>query len=123
MSGGFWDYQNDAAAREIFGWHLNVDYGEDGFMQSKNARRKNPLGDKMISELVWDVFCLLHSYDWYMSGDICEETYLADAKRFKTKWLGVPLEQLVYGEIEKTLAEAKEDLIKTFFMVEVSDGN
>lgn len=120
MSGGHWNYDNDSAARAIFGWNMDVDYGEEGFAQSKYARRNNPLGDKMISELVWDVFCLLHSYDWYMSGDTCEETYLEDLKRFKKKWLGVPLEELVCREIDKALAEAKEDLTKTFFAVEVN---
>ena len=118
MSGGYWNYENDRAARTIFGWNMDVDYGEDGFKQSKNARRKNPLGDKMVSELVWDVFCLLHSYDWYIEGDTCKETYMDDLKRFKTKWLGVPLEEMWLREIDKALTEAKEDLIKTFFMVE-----
>ena len=121
MSGGFWNYQNDQAARAIFGWNMDVYYGEDGFSQSKYARRNNPLGDKMVSELVWEVFCLLHSYDWYASGDTGKETYLEDMKRFKTKWLGVPLEEMVFREIEKALAEAKEDLLRTFFMVEYEE--
>ena len=114
MSGGYWNYENDRAARAIFGLDMNVDYGKVGFKQSKNARRENPLGDKMVSELVWDVFCLLHSYDWYMEGDTGEETYMEDLKRFKTKWLGVPLEEMVFREIDKALTEAKEDLIKIF---------
>jgi hypothetical protein len=101
---------------------MDADYGEEGFSQSKYARRNNPLGDKMISELVWDVFCLLHSYDWYESGDICYETYLEDLKRFKGKWLNVPTDELVRREVEKALAEARADLYKTFSVAEVEDG-
>jgi hypothetical protein len=118
VSGGHWAYENDRLAHEIFSWNMDPNYGERGFSQAKFARKLNPLGDKMVSELVWDVFCLLHSYDWCASGDCREETYLEDLKRFKTKWLGVPLEEMVLREIEKALAEAKEDLLKIFFMVE-----
>lgn len=114
MSGGHWDYNNDYAARAIFGWDMAVDYGKKGFAQSKYARRNNPLGDKMISEMVWDMFCLLHSYDWHVSGDTREETYLEDLKRFKDKWLNPPADELVRREIEKALTEAKEDLIQIF---------
>ena len=93
---------------------MDVDYGDEGFSQSKYARRNNPLGDKMISELVWDVFCLLHSYDWYMEGDTSKETYLEDLKRFKNKWLKVSEKELVQREIDKTLVEARRDLMLSF---------
>jgi hypothetical protein len=114
MSGGWWNYENDHAARAIFGWHMDVDYGKEGFSQGKNARRKNPLKDKQISELVWDVFCLLHSFDWYMEGDTSEETYKEDLKYFREKWLNVSSEELVHREIEKALTEAREDLYQIF---------
>lgn len=39
--------------------------------------------DREISELVWDVFDLIHSYDWYASGDTCKETYLKGKAEFK----------------------------------------
>jgi len=87
MSGGHFDYKNDTACHEIFGWAVSANYGERGFVQSNTARQLNPLEDLVMSELVFDVFCVLHSYDWYASGDCCEETYRADVKRFKDKWL------------------------------------
>lgn len=118
MSGGLWNYENDHAARAIFGWNMDVDYGDDGFSQSKYARRNNPLGDKMISELVWDVFCLLHSYDWYIEGDTSKETYLEDLKRFKNKWLKVSEKELLQREIDKTLVEARRDLMLSFGLEE-----
>ena len=118
MSGGLWNYENDQAARAIFGWNMDADYGNDGFSQSKYARRNNPLGDKMISELVWDVYCLLHSYDWYMEGDTSKETYLNDLKYFKNKWLKVSEKELFQRELDKTLVETRRDLMLSFGLEE-----
>lgn len=72
MSGGCWNYMNDSAASEILGYHIYVGYGLDSDRHEKNYKqviRDNPLGDPEISALVYDVFCLLHSYDWAESGD------------------------------------------------------
>lgn len=105
MSGGHFNYDNDRACNEIFGWGVSADYGTRGFEQSKIARKLNPLEDLVISEIVFDVFCLLHSYDWYCSGDTCEETYREDVKRFKKKWLkSLPqsyVKELVNGEVTR----------------------
>lgn len=104
MSGGHFNYVNDSACREVFGWDLECDYGETGFGRSKAARRIDPLEDVVISELVFDVFCLLHSYDWYASSDTSEETYRDDVKRFKEKWLkpisAEYVKEVVGGEVE-----------------------
>ena len=65
MSGGCWNYMNDSAASEILGYHIYVGYGLDSDKHEKNYKqviRDNPLGDPEISALVYDVFCLLHSY-------------------------------------------------------------
>ena len=86
MSGGRWNYMQSTLANEVFDWRLSVDYGEDGRAQSKYARKLDPMGDRDISELVWDVFCLLQSRDWNLSGDTCNETYYKDVKAFKEKW-------------------------------------
>lgn len=105
MSGGHFNYDNDRACHEIYGWGVSADYGTRGFEQSKIARKLNPLEDLVISELVFDVFCLLHSYDWYASGDTCEETYRDDVRRFKKKWLkSLPqsyVKELVNGEVTR----------------------
>ena len=66
MSGGCWNYMNDSAASEILGYHIYVGYGLDSDKHEKNYKqvvRDNPLGDPEISALVYDVFCLLHSYE------------------------------------------------------------
>ena len=65
MNGGCWNYMNDSTANEILGYHIYVGYGMDSERHEKNYRmvvRENPLGDPEISALVYDVFCLLHSY-------------------------------------------------------------
>lgn len=87
MSGGKYGYSTDLACEKVFNYAVCPDYGSDGFKQSATARALNPLEDRELSEMVFDMFCVLHSYDWYASGDTCEEQYRADVKRFKEKWL------------------------------------
>lgn len=109
MSGGCFEYSNDRACREIFGWEIDCDYGDKGFSQSPRARRLNPLKNKVMSEMAWDLFCVLHSYDWYSSGDTDEEVYREDVKRFKDKWLKLDkpkIKVLVDDELE----EARQSL-------------
>lgn len=86
MSGGRWNYNQSTLANDMFDWRLSLNYGERGREQSKVARKLNPMGDRDISEIVWDVLCLIQSRDWNVSGDTCDETYLADVKAFKEKW-------------------------------------
>lgn len=119
MSGGHWNYETDTACREVFGWGTYPDYGLASESIKKNsllARKINPLEDKELSELVYDVFCLLHSYDWYVSGDIGEEDYRNDVKYFKDKWLKRLPDERIKQEIEKNINELKEDLRKEFMV-------
>ena len=44
------------------------------------------MGDPEISALVYDVFCLLHSYDWAESGDTDMDAYQKDVEIFKSQW-------------------------------------
>ena len=111
MSGGVFDYINDRACQQIFQW-MSPDYGEYGFSKAKDARAMNPLKDKQLSELCWDMFCLLHSLDWYESGDTGEETYAEDVKRFKDKWLNKDADVIKREEIDKSIEELREQLYK-----------
>ena len=89
MSGGCWNYMNDSAASEILGYHIYVGYGLDSERHNENYKmvvRDNPLGDPEISALVYDVFCLLHSYDWAESGDTDMDAYQKDVEIFKNRW-------------------------------------
>lgn len=115
MSGGMWNYTNDTLDGDIFGWELNVDYGlnrEEHKISAMQARKADPLEDKELSELVFDVFCLLHSYDWYTCADTGEDTYRADVKAFKDKWLKRSRQQRIKDEIEKALAETRIHLYR-----------
>lgn len=112
MSGGRFNYSNDTLCYSIFGY--SPDCGQDGFGKYKYARITNPFFDKQISELVWDVFVLMHSVDWYDSGDTGEEDYREDVRFFKKKWFGKTPEEFAKWEIEKSLAEAKEELYQSF---------
>ena len=113
MSGGYWNYRNGGLASDIFGWDLSVHYGDRGFAQSAKARRLNPLEDKLISELVWDVFVLLDSFDYYKSSDTCEEDYRADVERFKNKWMKISKES-TKKIVDEELEFLKEELYRTF---------
>lgn len=89
MSGGHWDYQNDSFADAIY-QHCYPDYDladERVKELSIIARKENPLGDKDLSMLLYDLLCVLHSCDWYRSGDIDKEQYKKDVQYFKEKWL------------------------------------
>ncbi len=118
MSGGHWNYKDEDLVNEIFGWGVSVKYGldrEELKAERKIVRKADPLEVKLISELVYDVFCLLHSYDWYASCDTCEETYRKDVKFFKVKWLK-RLDSIVF--IDDILADAKDDIYKALEMRE-----
>ena len=114
MSGGLWQYDNDTLAQTIYGWDMLPDYGEDGFSQSTKAWKRNPLEDKLMSELVWDVFCVLHSCDWYKSGDTGEDSYREDVERFKERWLTVIWEDRIKEMVARELETAREELEKAF---------
>ncbi len=104
MSGGYFNYSNDGAARDIFGYGVTISYGLDELQSyAKEVWEENPLEDSEISELVYDVFCLLHSYDWYRSADNSEDTYRKDVKYFKDKWLNKSQDERIDSLIEKAI--------------------
>lgn len=117
MSGGHFNYINDTACHEIFGWSVSADYGEHE-AESKIARRLDPLEDAIISELVFDVFCILHSYDWYACADTCEDTYREDVRRFKDKWLKPMRGKRAKEIVDDELNAVREKLYRAFSVKE-----
>ena len=101
MSGGRFDYINDTCKREIFGWYCEDD------------RVPNVFEDVEISELIYDVFGLIHDYDWYASSDTSEETWLKQKSEFKKKWLKED-EERVKRIIDESIERCKTQLYKTF---------
>lgn len=103
MSGGHWNYENDDLRAYLFG------YSSDTF----NAKKHNIVDDVKLSALIFDVFDLLHNYDWYVSGDNGLETWAEDKKAFKDKWFKNN-EKLDEDLIDNYLSEVKKDLMKSF---------
>ena len=68
MSGGYFGYRDTSLKSDIFGYSDKPD---------------NVFEDREISELVWDIFDLIHDYDWYKSGDTCKENYLESKNKLR----------------------------------------
>lgn len=102
MSGGHWRFYDAQLKDEIFGWCPNDTW---------NGR--NVLEDKELSEMLYDIFTLLHDYDWYVSGDTSEKTYLEAKKKFKDKWLknpGIRVQHVIDSAVE----ELRQEMYKTY---------
>ena len=121
MSGGRWNYNQCNLGYDMFpGCDVCYGLGDDEKSKYRNytesvklARKLNPMEDRQLSELVFDVLCLIYSADWYKSGDTCEDIYREDVKFFKEKWLKVNPDTLK-DEIRKSIQELKEELYVTF---------
>lgn len=99
MSGGHFDYMDSSLKTEIFR------YSDEPW---------NALEDPEISELVWDVLDLIHDYDWYRSGDTCEETYLKSKREFKKKWFESVRKDTIRRIVEQELSRTRGELYKAF---------
>lgn len=77
MSGGHFNYSDGMLRSEIF-----VSWGD------RRAVNDDPFGDIEISDLVWDVFDLIHALDYWKSGDFGEGSYREEITTFKDKWFG-----------------------------------
>ena len=100
MSGGRFNYRDMTLKDEIFGYA-----GRDAI--------RNVFEDREITELIYDVFDLIHDYDWYASGDTSKATYLEAKAEFKKKWLdnrGVRVKHIVDDAIEGV----KKELYETY---------
>lgn len=112
MSGGRFNYLQQRLGDEIFD-NAYVTYGLDKKEHTKSircVRKQNPLEDKVISEIAYDVLCLIHSYDWYASGDNCEDIYRKDVAFFKKKWLKKLDKEYVQTLIDEEIQVCKEEL-------------
>ena len=113
MSGGRFNYTDRHLTYEMFDVFAEYGMGTFDYQHNvKRVRKQNRFEDIVISELIYDVMCLIHSYDWYASDDTGEETYSKDVNFFKKKWLKLLDEKRVRKLIDEELAEAKEELLK-----------
>lgn len=122
MSGGVFNYENNRLAYEIFGYGIELDYDMDSKdleESRKRVKKQNRFEDIEISELIYDVFCLIHSFDYYNGGDTDEETYRKDVQYFKNKWFNVS-EKDRYDKVANYLFnDLKEELKRTFNLGEL----
>ena len=107
MSGGRFEYLDSQCKDEIFGWA---------------DKPRNVFEDREISELIWDVFDLIHEFDWYASCDTCESDYLEAKAKFKQKWLKHD-EARVQRIVDDAIDQVREELYKTYGLKGASDGN
>ena len=102
MSGGYFNYTNNTLQEEIFpnSWTGKRDPHEDPFF------------DIEISDLVYDVFGLIHDLDYYKSADYGEGTYRKKLTVFKDKWFGKGARQKrLVQYIDDQIAMTRADLI------------
>lgn len=102
MSRGYWDYNNQSLQDEIFGWGAEAN------------SVPNIFEDKEISEIIFDMFQLLYAFDSYKSGDWSESDWLGQKGNFKNKWFGKTEDERVKRIVESALADAKDEIFKTF---------
>lgn len=112
MSGGHFEYLNQTLAREMFGWNIDICYGEKGFSKVNKAGAINPLQDRELSKLTWDLLCVIYSFDYYISGDTDEEQYLEDLKYFKDKWLKPGRKETAKRLVDEECEELRKELYK-----------
>lgn len=117
MSGGRFNHTDRVLTTEMFDTWASYAMGDFDYQCNvKRVRRQNRFEDKVISELIYDVMCLINSYDWYASGDTDEETYRKDVNFFKKKWLKLLDKKYVRELIDEELADTKEELLKALLV-------
>lgn len=91
-------YTDSQFKSELFGW---------------TDKPVNVLEDRELSDMTWDLLNLIHTFDYYKSGDCSKEKYLTEKKSFKNKWFsnrGVRIRSVIDTAIE----EIKEELYETY---------
>ena len=117
MSGGHWNHMDRTLSYEIFDYYADMSYGLSGDrhdQELKRAIKMNPLNDAEISGLLYDVFCLLHSYDWAISGDTDMDEYQKDVAAFKERWFDKARSEQIQETIDICLENLKDELYRTF---------
>ena len=74
----------------------------------------NVFEDEVISELVWDVFDLIQSLDYYKSRDTSKDAYLNDKEAFKKKWLGKSNGSVARKIVDESIEDLRQKLYGTF---------
>lgn len=124
MSGGHFEHIHTDICNRIFDWQLNVTADFTSKTQRRSAlkaRRLNPLEDVELSEMLYDLCCILKAYDWYVSGDTSIENYTQAKDYFKNKWFGKSQKERLELQCEKALDQLRVDMYQMVKGVEKDD--
>ena len=100
MSGGYFDYKDSELLNSIFNYE---------------SKPYNALEDAEFSLLVWDVLQVIHTFDYYKSGDCGEERYLKAKDAFKKTWFGRGARKKIQKQIiDQKIEDLKQELYKTY---------
>ena len=105
MSGGYYNYKEKLLSSEIFGWETET---------TEQAIKLNPLKDKEISGIVFDLLNLLQEFDWAISGDTNMRNYYEEVTKFKDKWLNSEAKDRIRYIIDNSIKDLKEELYLSF---------
>lgn len=117
MSGGTWNHANDRLGQDIFGWHISFQecIGSQAYHDElMKVIKSNVLEDVELTVLVFDVICLLHTYDYTFAGDYSDETLKKEVEVFKKKWLKRTRKDQIKEMIDLFTEKMKKDLYESF---------
>lgn len=114
MSGGYFNYEDRTLKNRIFGYACE---------SSRQARADNRLEDKVVSEIAYDIFNVLHAYDYYQEGDKTEEEYRKAVKKFKDKWFSKKFNEKYCRELVSEECEMlRKQLLSDLDVRPISEG-
>lgn len=105
------------SVKNIFGWNISFreTIGSESYQEElKHIIRGNALNDFELSTLVYDVLCLLHTYDYVYAGDYDNEELQEQVAAFKKKWLKTPRKTQMKETIDACMECLKDDLYASF---------
>lgn len=105
----FYDYKAADLLSEIFGWN----YSE--------CPLKNPMEDREISDLTYDLLNLIRTFEKYKEGDWGEYRYLDAKAEFKKRWLQDNKRMRVQRVIDEAIEDCRKELYKTYGIEQVQE--
>ena len=117
MSGGHFDYFHDKITQQIFDWNVDAYYNLGSEEQCRGAviaRRMDLLNDVELSEMLYDLTCVLKAHDWWRSGDCGAECYNEAKQYFKEKWFGKTQRQRIEAQVDKAVRQFRRDVNDIF---------
>lgn len=105
----YYEYKTSDLLSEIFGWN----WSEHPY--------KNPLEDREISGLTYDLLSLIYTFEKYKEGDWGEYRYLDAKTAFKKKWLETGRKFRAQKVIDEALEDCRKELYKTYGIEQVQE--